>query len=214
MLEELSPLDPVGFFSVEVDVGYSKKVPSPDVCKRSFLLPQIASLSLAEETFASCALLWNEEGLHGVFFVQEPIGEVVYPQFSSGSAIELFIDTRGLKTAGFLTRFCHHFLFLPREVAGVRALEITRFRTDDAHPLCNPSDLDVVVQENSRGYSLAFSIPSDCLHGYDPVQCARLGWNYRIHRRGGGPQHFITVEEKYPIEQQPKVWGSVTLRKE
>ena len=121
------------------------------------------------------------------------------------------IDTRDLKSAGFNTRFCHHFYFLAQAVEGQQAGEITHFRTEDRHPLCDSQALECQIKSSSKDYILQIFIPSQCLYGYDPKQFDRLGFTYRINRVGGHPQHFTVVSEEYQIDQQPSLWGSLRL---
>jgi hypothetical protein len=123
------------------------------------------------------------------------------------------IDTRDVKTAGFNTRFCHHFFFLSEPVEGLVAGEITRFRTEDTHELCDPQDLKVISSRKKNSYTMNLFIPGSCLYGYDPDQFNRLGFTYRLNRAHGFPQHFSVVSEDYQIEQQPSLWSSLRLIK-
>ncbi len=188
-LEAMPALAPLDFFSFAAAARYSKAPPSSKLFKRSFLLPDTSEM-LGEERFADVALCWNEEGIIVEAFIEQAFEEANYPRFSEGDALELFIDTRDLKTAGFITRFCHHFVILPQEVQGIRALEITHFRTEDAHPHCDPSELHVEAEYDKTAYKLHVHIPSSCLHGYDPAYFDRLGFTYRLHRTRGTPQHL------------------------
>ena len=118
-----------------------------------------------------------------------------------------------LTIAGFITRFCHHFVFLPKPVDGICAQEITAFRTDDRHELCDASLLHVEGDFQKRSYSLKIFIPAECLHGYDPSSFDRLGFSYRIHRFGGDPQHFTLSSEYFVIEKEPSLWCSCVMKK-
>ncbi len=62
------------------------------------------------------------------------------------------IDTRDLKTSGYNTKFCHHFYFLPEKIDGIQCGEVTRFRTEDTHELCDPQFLQVESHKHSSGY--------------------------------------------------------------
>ena len=121
ILEKLPALKPLEFFSIEAELHYSKSA-------RCTTLPCMSEW-LAEESFAEIAACWNETGLFIDVFVNKPFEEACYPRFAEGDAVELFFDTRDLKTAGFATRFCHQFVFLPQPVLGIQAQEITHFRT-------------------------------------------------------------------------------------
>lgn len=204
LLEQLPPLAPLQFFSVEVDVNYGKEV------KKRHLLPEFTEL-LGETCFAGVSLAWNEEAVLVDVEVRKPFEEVFYPEYTKGDALELFFDTRDLKSAGVPTRFCHHFLILPKEVQGIRVHEISKFRTDDSHPLCDPEEIYVETKFKPRGYQISAAFPSSILHGYDPSSFERLGFNYRISRAKDGAQHFSVSSLFYKIEQQPSLWASLKL---
>jgi hypothetical protein len=145
--------------------------------------------------------------------VSQAFQRVTYPDIARGDSVELFFDTRDVKTSGFNTRFCHHFFFLPEAVDGHQAGEITRFRTEDIHELCDPKELKVKSQLKSNSYQMQIFIPAHCLHGYDSEQFDRLGFTYRINRPDGPSQHFSVVTDDYQVEQQPSLWSSVRLVK-
>ena len=89
--------------------------------------------------------------------------------------------------------------------------ELTRFRTEDAHVLCDPMALKVQAKSKGSTQVVNLFIPLQCLHGYDPEQFARLGFSYRINRAEGFPQHFSVTTEDYQIEEQPSLWSSLRL---
>jgi hypothetical protein len=208
--EQVPPLLPLEFFSLHGTVRSVKGAPGHRGLSSAYRLPDTSEL-LAEERFAEVALGWNEEGIYVDAWVDKPIEEVAFPHFSKGDALELFFDTRDLKTAGFATRFCHHFLFLPQPFQEIQAQEMTHFRTEDTHPLCDPNDLKVSAASTKRAYSLHLFIPAHCLHGYDPHNCPRLGFTYRIHRYAGPAQHFALSSEHFALEQTPRLWASLAL---
>jgi hypothetical protein len=212
MLEEnFVPLDPVNYFQIGADCN---RLEGPLTSKnmRGYLLPDTSALC-EEEHFADVALGWSTEKLEIMVNVKEAFQEAYYPEVTKGDSIELFFDTRDVKTSGFNTRFCHHFFFLPESVEGQIAGEITRFRTEDVHELCDANELKVKCEFKSQSYQMHITIPSHCLNGYDPEQFDRLGFTYRINRAGGSPQHFSATTEDYQIEQQPSLWSSLRLKK-
>ncbi|HEY2811815.1 MAG TPA: hypothetical protein VGJ00_10565 [Rhabdochlamydiaceae bacterium] len=212
LFEQLPAILPLEFFSICGSIRYAKSFPSSRAMRFSFLLPNTSEM-LGEERFAQIAIAWNEEAICVEAFVEKPLEEVLFPLFSKGDALELFFDTRDLKSAGFATRFCHHFLILPESVQGIGAQEMTHFRTEDAHPLCDPKDLVAQTVPGEHSYSLRVVIPAHCLHGYDPQSCEKMGFTYRIHRRGGAPQHFAVSSQHFSLEQSPRLWASLTLKK-
>lgn len=199
-LETLPPLLPLHFFQMALEAKRGKK----------FALPKTSDL-LGEDHFADVYFTWTEEGIKIEARVKKTFEEAIYPDFSKGDCIEICLDTRDLKTAGFATKFCHHFLFLPKEVQGVQCQEITRFRTEDTHPLCDPKSLSCSAEFSSRAFSMEIFLPKSNLHGYDPASFDRLGFTYRVHRTGGPPQHFSVSSQFYKMEQSPSLWSSIKL---
>lgn len=207
--ENVVALNPVNFFQISFDCPH-KGVKDKFSPKNA--LPDTSSLC-NEDSFAQVYLGWNLEGIEAQVTIREAYTQSVFPDVTAGDSVELFIDTRDVKTSGFNTRFCHHFFFLPEAVDGRIAGEMTRFRTEDTHELCDPSELKVSAQLKANSYVLQIFIPSSCLHGYDPEQFSRIGFAYRINRAQGSSQHFSVVTEDYQLEQQPSLWSSVKLVK-
>ncbi len=213
--EEPIQLAPVGFFGLGADCH---RLPSSGKGNDPYPMPTFPKYALPDTSFlchewrfAEVAMGWSDEGL--AFQVKGKVSTVqsAFPQIENGDSVELMIDTRDLKSAGFNTRFCHHFFFLPQTIEGHVAGEITHFRTEDTHPLCDASDLYTATKISAHEYIMKIFIPAKCLHGYDPRQSKRLGFTYRIDRFSGAPQHFSVMTVEYPIEQQPSLWSSVRL---
>lgn len=200
---------PVSLFSVTVDAK-RKLAAHKDVLNSAYELPNMGPLC-GEDTFATVYLAWDNAGLWGAVQVEEPCERVSFPDVTLGDSIEIFVDTRDSKSSGFIHRFCHHFFFLPEPVEGHQAGEITRFRTEDAHELCDAKELKVSSKLQKSSYTLQWMIPAHCLHGYDPEQFDRLGFTYRINRHGAASQHFAVVASDFQLEQQPSLWASVRL---
>ncbi|HSX04751.1 MAG TPA: hypothetical protein VLG76_08500 [Rhabdochlamydiaceae bacterium] len=210
LLEKIPPLLPMDFFSLSCDLEFVKESSRP--LKKQHRLQGTSEL-LAEEAFATCYLGWNEEGIFFEAHVDVPFENCYFPNFREGDSLELFIDTRDLKTAGFLTRFCHHFVFLPKAIEEIKSQEITHFRTEDSHPLADAHLLKNDAEFHAKKYELKIFIPSDCLCGYDPNAFDRMGFTYRINRVGNQPQHFSVSSHNFSIEKHPSLWASFKLSK-
>lgn len=208
------PLSPVNFFQINADCYQlpSGSFPTLSSTLKKYKLPDTSSLC-AEEHFADLFIGWNEEGIEVLVQVSCPFQKASYPEITQGDSLELFIDTRDVKTSGYNTRFCHHLFFLPESIEGRQAGEITRFRTEDAHELCDFSKLVVNSQIKPSSYKINIFIPSQCLNGYDVNQFDRLGFTYRINRTHGSSQHFSVTTDDYQLEQQPSLWSSLKLIK-
>ncbi|MGE0197611.1 MAG: hypothetical protein AB7N99_09670 [Simkaniaceae bacterium] len=192
-LKDLRPFSPSGFFQVRTKIhrGGRKQV-----------LPDTTGL-LVEEKFADLAVSWSPEGLSFTAQVKKIPEE--------GDYLELFIDTRDLKTTNSITRFCHHFLFYPEEVEGVQALEVTRFRGEDKHELADSSLFIVDTTVKRASYEMEIGIPQEALHGYNPSEFKRLGFCYRFVRKEGAPQHFGISSRFFALEKHPELWATLEL---
>ena len=208
MFEELPSLCPVQFFGLSADCPFLAK--GSLKAERRFLLPSTAEM-LDEETFAEVYASWNFEKLLFFIKVNLPFQQVKDTDPRKGDSVELFIDTRDLKSKGTVSRYCHHFAFYPAQIQGFYGREMTRFRSDDVHRLCHPEDLIVTPEINKGSYSLEIEIPASCMTGYDPMNFPRIGFTYRINRTGGPAQHFAVSSEEYTIELHPATWGTLKL---
>ncbi|MEX1012988.1 MAG: hypothetical protein WD595_04585 [Waddliaceae bacterium] len=172
-------------------------------------LPETTSLT-KEDAFADVAIGWGLEGVEILIHSKLPYIETHFPDFSKGDAVEIMIDTRDNKSTGFNTRFCHHFFFLPESIEGTQAGEITHFRTEDRHLLCDPSLLSVSFERERNGYYLHAKIPREALHGYAPDQFHRLGFTYCLYHNNER-QHFSVLSEEFSIAEHPALWASLNL---
>ncbi len=208
--EEFIPLSPINFFQVALDCHRLGSGDFPRIKGKKFLLPE-TSVLCNRESFADVSMGWNADGLEIYVSVDKGFDQAFYPEVERGDSIEIFIDTRDVKTSGYNTRFCHHFFFLPESVEGHHAGELTHFRTEDAHPLCDPSELRSKTNITSTSYTMYMWIPKEVLHGYEPEQFKRLGFSYRINRPRYESQHFSVKSDEFQLEQQPSLWASMQL---
>lgn len=209
MFEEFTPVCPAHFFAISADCfAHNPK-------KKSFL-PSL-SFFYDQPPFAEVSLQWSEGGLYCIVNSKIALSKSSFPDFRNGDSIELFIDTRDVKTAAFLTRYCHHFCFLPESYEEnsetISAQEVTRFRGEESHPLANPELFLVETQKSKRGYTTEIFIPKEALFGYDPLQFDRLGFTYRINSASHEPQVFSVPADEVTIEASPSNWASLKLVK-
>jgi hypothetical protein len=216
-MEENVSLSPINFFQVSIDCHAlpSTKEESFALTPKNYqkyLLPDLSALN-GDDSFAKLGIGWNREGVEILARMDQPYARAQYPQFEKGDSLEVCIDTRDVKTSGYNTRFCHHFVFLPEAVEGLQAAELTKFRTEDAHEPCSSADLKVQSVLKPDHYMIHCFIPAHCLHGYDPDQFDRFGMTYRINRANGSPQHFSVLSGEYKFQEQPSLWSSVRIVK-
>lgn len=206
---ELPPLPPLQFFRIHTEVKYSQNMGGKI---SRFLLPDTSFL-LGQETFADVALAWSEKGIQVHVKVEKKFEDACYPKYQEGDAIELFFDTKDLKDVGFPTSFCHHFLILPQKVQEIQAIELSRFRGEDSHPLCDPRLIQVSSEMRSQSFSIDIVFPSEILHGFDPLVYPKLGFSYCIHRPKNSSQYFSASSSLGSLSQHPSFWASCALIK-
>ena len=211
LLESLDPLFPLDSFRVCGSVPYAKKEDMTWSKMRKQAPLSDLSAILAEEDFSHVALAWNPDSLCVYLRVDQPCTQVEYPQFAQGDAFEVFIDTRDLKESRFFHPFCHRFLFLPKEVQGVQAREISLFRKEEGHPLCDPQKLAVAVERHKDSYEMLLHIEGEALHGFERGDRMKIGFSYRLHRAGNRSEAFCLSSSHFSIEQQPRFWASFSL---
>lgn len=213
--ESFPSLTPIHFFSIEAEVKRLAPGAAPryisEKAMGEFLLPSTASLC-HEEPFAQVAMGWDTAGIAVSILVKQPVERVSYPDLVRCDSVELFFDTRDLKTGGLPTRFSHHFFFLPKPYESHLLGEITRFRTEDAHPHCSADEIYFSPHIGKDHYFLQIFLPAQVLVGYQPEEFSRLGFTYRINRPQGMSQHFAAVTEEYPFEGQPSTWARLYLK--
>ena len=208
-LENIPSFAPASFFHMSFDIGMHKG-PSQVPFKKPYLLPHLEDL-LDEDSFAQVAIAYHEKGLFIGVLVDKPFEQACFPKVNLGDGVEIFLDTRNLKNVGSLHRFCHHFIFLPKEVNGVQCIEVTRLKMEDSHPLCDPSLLHIDVEFKKNSYVMQIFIEADALFGYDLSICKKLGFSYKMHGKNYRPQHLNLSSEHTLFEKYPASWASLNL---
>lgn len=201
------------FFSLQMKVSKYSKSFEKNPFSKDFLLPNFSHL-LDEDDLAKVGISFDLEGIYISVLIEKPFEDVFFPDIEKGDALEIFIDTRDLKSSSLLTKFSHHFVVLPKPIGELAACEMTKFRSEDSHPLCDPKLLQTKIEFGKKEYKIYLHIPSEALFGYDPRNFQRMGFTYRIHRKGGQPLHFNVSSSDYKIEKHPHLWASLVLGSE
>lgn len=209
-LDLIPPLAPLDFFDIEGDLLTIDTASLTQKPKKKWALVSTRDLGDIPSSFEAYGG-WLLEGLWFSFVIPKPFEDLQEEDFRKGDSLELFIDTRDIKTTSFLTKFCHHFVFFPKPLEGLYGKEITRFRAEDRHDLCDPTLLQLQGTFQSRSYSVQIFLPSQSLYGYDPTSFQRLGFSYRINRLHKTPICLIDSSKGVMIENHPSRWPSLTL---
>lgn len=209
--EDFEPVSPANFFELNLSLpAISPQRWKEEIVKKKYLLPETGWL-LGETEPLNLHLGWSPEGLYGFLLVQGAFDAPSYPALTEGDSFELFVDTRPTGAAGGLTRFCHHFYFLPQAVEGHQKGECTHFRTEEAHPLADPEELYLEGLGSQKEGKLKFHIPASCLIGWNPAEFDRLGLSCRLNRRAALSTHLSALSKEFSFEQEPALWATCQL---
>ncbi|NGX28296.1 MAG: hypothetical protein K940chlam1_00471 [Candidatus Anoxychlamydiales bacterium] len=214
--ENFPNLKILNFFDLKVDCN---KLDSKAklLINKKYKLPSFSSM-LEEDDAAKVYMSWSEKGLFFIFDVKANMedantSKLSIQDYKRADSIEIFIDTRSLKTKGYITKFCHHFVYMPQDIKGYRAKEITRFRLDDMHELSDAKDLKVDSIVKPKGYILNIEIPHFSLFGFNPHEINYLSFSYKINRYQMYPIHFNVSSFEHNIEKSPHLWAKMDLKK-
>lgn len=210
IFDQLEPFQMASFFELHFDLVKEGNLPKKESYVDPYLLPDTSEL-ISEVSFSEVAMCYNEKGLCIKVLVHKPFENTNYTQFAYGDCIELFFDTRDIKSARIIHKFCHHFVFFPKPEQEVSALEVTQFRGEDSHTLCDHKLLHVETTFHKTSYEMDIFIENTALFGFDPQRFQRLGFCYRINRKNGDSQNFNVSSKSYSFEKHPNLWASFNL---
>jgi len=175
-------------------------------------LPPLGELDGAPP-FAQVYVAWNNEGLYVAAQIpkQGPIvGNRRRP--TSGDGMQLWVDTQPEQSGHRATRYCHHFVILPRApgVAGPLAWQQQIRRARSRPPLCDAEDIEVEVSREEGQYLLQVGLTSAALNGFEPHEHSEIGFNYLIHDTAAGRQLW-SCPAQVPYQRDPTFWGRLRL---
>ncbi len=136
------------------------------------------------------------------------------PQIWSGEAdtsiakLKKFSDGGGSKFGGCPTMSKTDFL----SHLGIFQ-ELTLLRTEELRPLARQDQVTVTTHTRPGTYQVLIEIAKEALYGFDPSSFDRLGFTYRINRKGKRAQHFALSSQEYTLERQPDLWATLYLKK-
>ncbi len=201
-LNQIPSILPLHFFQPVFEIEKGQKPQNID----SF------SEFLEEELFSELKIGISDEGITLELKVLKSFEKAQFPDVTKSDAFEFFIDTRGLKDSLIIHKYCHHFVFLPKEVDGIMAVEVTRFKTNDKRELCNKEDLKIKSQFSRNQYSLDIFIPDIALYGFDLSEYSKLKFAYIVHRGGKElASHFPKSGLDFSLKDHPSLWADLII---
>ncbi|MDA0747957.1 MAG: hypothetical protein O2954_15660 [bacterium] len=176
-----------------------------------YLLTDLGVLD-GREPFANVYAGWNDGGVYLAVDVLRAVEmETDVKRPLRGDGLQVWVDTRDVRTAHRASRYCHHFYFLPakgsRKPVGGQ-VRIRRARSQGKP--CDPSHLEVACSTTRSGYRMEMKLPAEVLTGFDPEENTRLGFTYLLRDRKLGRQYW-TADEPLPVSYDPSLWGTLEL---
>ena len=164
-------------------------------------------------------IAWNEKGIAFWLTVfgkkQSPWCRASKPEDSDG--LQIWIDTRNIKTVHRAGRFCHRFYFLPGgdgpdlQKPCVGVLPINRAR--EPHGPVHENQLAVISEIQSNGYLLQGAISAEALTGFDPTEHTAIGFTYAVVDRERG-ELTLGPGAPMPYREDPSLWPALELMKQ
>ena len=195
---ELSPLD-FGDFSSDLSFCEDLELRLTE----AHLLPALGASWIQFSPFKVYAA-WHHSGLTFDLSLSNR-------DLCSSLVLDVFVDTRDVKSSGYNSRFCHYFKFDLKEDSKA-GLECTHFRSEDKHELSSPENLKVFYKKSGQKTRYKCIVAADALHGFDPLEGQRIGFTYRV-TIGEEIYDYFSSSKDFNIEEQPSQWGSMRLVK-
>ena len=149
MLDALPAISPISCFSLNftIPLATNSFFDRKKYRERDFL-PN-THIASNQEIFGEIIIGWNLQGIYLIVEVCQPFENSSTTEVSQGDKLEVFVDTRDQKNYN-ITRFCHHFIFLPAAIDNILSKEITEFTLENRRKLADSVDLINTVTFNKR----------------------------------------------------------------
>lgn len=210
MLDALPAISPISCFSLNftIPLATNSFFDRKKYRERDFL-PN-THIASNQEIFGEIIIGWNLQGIYLIVEVYQPFENSSTTEVSQGDKLEVFVDTRDQKNYN-ITRFCHHFIFLPAAIDNILSKEITEFTLENRRKLADSVDLINTVTFNKWGYKMDICILENALYKFNPIDIPTIGFTYVLHRKLGPPQYFSSSPKEFKIAKSPILWASGKL---
>ncbi|OGN61429.1 MAG: hypothetical protein A3F40_01285 [Chlamydiae bacterium RIFCSPHIGHO2_12_FULL_27_8] len=199
-------INALNFFDLSLDIYKFESIAK--LVSKKYLLPSFSNL-LEEEEFAKVYIAYASDGIYLHFEINAPFTKGSMQETSKGDLIEIFIDSRALKTKGYLTKYSHHFVFVADEEFGN---EVTRFKFDDMHDICDRKFLKADSIIKPEKYMMTIKIDKDAIYGFNPKETKFLSFCYQINRYLLPNQTLNISSQEHKIEKSPHLWAKLNFK--
>lgn len=211
MLEALPAISPISCFSLNFNIPLAtNNFFDRKRYRQTDFLPN-THIASNQEIFGEIIIGWNLQGIYLIVEVYQPFENSSTMEVSRGDGIEVFIDTRDQKSSN-ITRFCHHFIFLPVAIDNVLSKEVTEFSLENTRKLADSTDLINIATFTKKGYRMDICILEKALYKFNPIDIPTIGFTYLLHRKLGSPQYFSGSPKEFKIAKSPILWASGKLQ--
>jgi len=177
-------------------------------------LPPLIQLD-GGEPFAEVKIAYSERGVYLATFTEreEPVA-VSRQRPHSADSFQVWLDTRGGLSGHRATRFCHHFVILPRGGGPGRqeplGWQTPIRRAHDQSTMAASEDLLIAARQDETSYSLEVLLPAEILQGFEPEPGQMMGFTYLITDLVRGRQTYA-CSDAFPYTYDPSTWGQIRL---
>ena len=210
-----SPIPRSALFNFAIKAYPAHGITLDGVCDEWDTHHELPDLAVDGESFATVWMAWESDALW--FAVKVPrtrAPQVIPNRPASGDCVELYIDTRDVRSAHRAGRYCHKFIFAPQGRAGrarhpfFEHAEIARATASP--PKVTPDQVEVAASIEPESYSMEIRLPAEALFGYDVETNRRLGLAYVIHDIER-PMQVWPHSADLPVWVDPALWAVVEL---
>ncbi len=179
-------------------------------------LHQLPELSMdGGKPFAHVYAAWSAAGMWFALDVPRKSAPRVLPKrLAEGDSLELYVDTRDIRSAHRAGRYCHKFVLAP--VGGVGRARSALFEHQDIQrALMNPpqvtsDQVEVASVVRDDGYAIELFVPAAALNGYDVDVTRRLGLAYVLRDTERYPQVWPHAAD-LPVWNDTSLWATIDL---
>lgn len=207
-LREFPPISFSSFIQTKHHMKRCDALPLKKALKPPYRMADLSGY-LSEDAEMTVGIGYNEAALFITVHFSHPFSAAYFPEIQKGDGLEIFVSTRRLENVRSMTKFCHHFVVLPKEIDGFKAAEVTKFRSDEKRDLASEESILVDATFDKKGYTLEVVLSDKALYQFDPTEYPHLRFALKAHRYKKPLMHMPQSSLDYKIERYPELWAEL-----